>query len=47
VKAEPGTKLARLLGDDPETAQFDPTTKTGAAADHDMLWKATISVHRS
>jgi len=44
VKAMAGTDLARLLGDNPYTAEFDPTTKTGAAADHDMIWKATIVV---
>lgn len=44
VKAEPGTEMARLLGDNPKTAEFDPTTKTGAAADHDMVWKATMTI---
>jgi hypothetical protein len=38
--------MARLLGDDPKTAEFDPTTRTGGAVDHDMLWKATIAVHQ-
>jgi hypothetical protein len=47
VRAEPGTEMARLLGDNPKTADFDPTTRTGGAVDHDMLWKATIAVHQS
>lgn len=44
VKTEPGSELARLLGDNPMTTEFDPTTKTGAAADHEMIWKAMMVV---
>lgn len=44
VKAAPGTDLARLLGDDPATPAFDPTARTGLAADHEVVWRSRLAL---